>query len=147
MKFNRELQETLDYIISEQHDFNNRIRERLDRRYPTKMGKVFANTEAMIDEIGEVHQELKPYWQWWRGVEIPYQFLEISNAKKERLIDEHMDIFKFLLSNFILLGIDTPQKFLEAYMQKHKIIHERLDKALIGEDEYLKTNDGNSSLE
>lgn len=139
--------DTLQEIISQQRDFNYRIIDRLSRRYPTTMGKVFGNYIAMEAEIGEVNAELKPYWQWWRGLEVPYPLLEISNAKKERLIDEHMDIFKFLLSNLILLGIDTPQKFLEAYMAKHKIIHERLDKALIGEDEYLKANDGNSSLE
>lgn len=137
----------LEEIIAQQRDFNNRVLERLDRRYPTKMGKLFGNYVAMEAEIGEVNAELKPFWQWWRGVEIPYQHLEISNEKKERLIDEHMDIFKFLLSNLITLGVDTSAKFLEVYMAKHKVIHERLDKAIIGEDNYLISEDGNSSLE
>jgi len=139
--------DSLDLIIHEQKEFNKRITERLDRRYPTLMGKVFGNCEAMYDEIGEIHQELKPYWQWWRDIEVPHQHLEIGDAKQERLIDEHIDVFKFLLSNLILLGIDTPEKLYEAYMKKHKIIHERLDKAIIGEDRYLFDSETGKSLE
>lgn len=128
----------LHSLIVEQKDYNRRVSKRLDNRYPTLLGKIFANNLAMIAETGEIHQNLKPYWQWWRGEDAPQMLLGLSENNKAELIDEHIDVLKFLLSNLILLGVDNADKLHEEYMKKHKIIHERLNQANLGNDDYLK---------
>jgi hypothetical protein len=138
--------EYLQEIIKEQKDFDSKIHERFDSLYPTEIGKTFAKCNAMISEILEIHQELKPHWQWWRGKEDDLRGLNISNEKRQRLIEEHIDTFKFLLSSIIQLGVDTEEKFYNEYMKKHAIIHKRLEDAKNGKDNWL-VFEGKRSLE
>lgn len=127
----------LDAIFEEQKDFDSKIEERIDKRYPTEMGKIFGECQAMLSEILEVHQELKPYWQWWRGLEVNPNDLRISDEKRVRLIEELIDVFKFTLSSLIKLGVTNSEQFYDEYMKKHKIIHKRLEDAKKGNDNYL----------
>lgn len=127
----------LDEIYKEQKDYDLKVIDRLFQRHHTDMGQVFGKYVAMQGELGEINEELKPYWQWWRGEEVSHYSIEISDSKRERLVEEHIDLFKFLLSSLITLGVDDSKKFYDAYMAKHKIIHQRLEDAKQGKDNYL----------
>lgn len=136
-KFATQNTDYLDKIFEEQKDFDSKIEERIDKRYPTEMGKIFGECQAMLSEILEVHQELKPYWQWWRGLEVNPNDLRISDEKRARLIEELIDVFKFTLSSLIKLGVENSEQFYDEYMKKHKVIHQRLEDAKKGNDNYL----------
>jgi hypothetical protein len=120
------IEDFLGEIIAEQKDFDSKVFFRLQKRYPSQMGKLFGKAEAMEAEISEIKQELKPYFQWWRNKEIDHNKIILDEQQKQRLIEEAIDLQKFLLSFLIELGIDTEEKFYIEYMKKHKIIHQRL---------------------
>lgn len=124
-------------IFKEQKDYDSKVAERLNKRYPTEMGKIFGKVQAMIAELGEIHQELKPYWQWWRGEDVDIKDLQMSDEVRARLVEEHIDVFKFLLSSLITLGVEDPDRFYNEYMYKHSVIHKRLEDARNGNDHYL----------
>lgn len=142
----KNIESFLGEIIAEQKDFDSKVFQRLARRYPTQAGRLFGKAEAMEAEISEIKEELKPYWQWWRGEEKDPNSLKISEEKKARMIEEGMDLQKFLLSYFLELGIDNEEKFYSEYMKKHAIINKRLEDAKKGKDNYL-VFEGRKSLE
>lgn len=118
----------LKLIINEQKTYSYKVKDSLNRKYQTDVLKLFAMAEAMQSEVAEIKKELKPMWNWWRGedAEKYKSDYNLTEELREKLIEEGVDVWKFLNEYFFILGIDTPEKMYTAYMNKHQIINQRL---------------------
>lgn len=125
----------LESIIEEQKKYHELIDKRIRLKYPSQTERLWAYCQAMQSEIGEIHHELKPLWSWWRGNSANKWVYNLTVEEKEKLIEEGIDLWKFLNEFFIELGVGDPLMLYLEYMKKHTIINERLkEEGVIKED-------------
>lgn len=71
-----------------------------------------------VEEVFEALQHLKN-WKNHRSTDIP-------EVNKDKFLEEWVDAFNFFLSVLVLAGY-TPEDVFKMYVEKDKIIHERLE--------------------
>lgn len=119
----------MDYlsdIYHEQQKYDCRVRDQFESKYENNYEQILAKTRCIIHETVELERELQGSWKWWKKVDTNGSCYVTSDQLRAMRI-EAIDIFKFLLSLLIDLGIDNEEKFWQLYMEKHQIINERLD--------------------
>ncbi len=79
--------------------------------------------QAITAEVGELHETTA--WKWWRPLEAMLTGDSRQNARVEAI-----DILHFLISLFMLMGIDA-QGVLEIYQGKNKVNHDRQDSGYV----------------
>ena len=117
----------LEDIYYEQKKYDERVRDEFESKYGTNYERILAKTRCIIHETVELERELQTSWKWWKKVDTKGECY-VTSPQLKAMRHEAIDIFKFLLSLLIDLGIDDQEKFWQLYMEKHQIINERLDK-------------------
>ncbi len=120
------VEDYLQKIIDEQRNYHEKIDQRIRMKYPSQSERVFAYSQAILSEASEIHRELKPLWSWWRENSSTKWFYNFTDEQKEKLIEEGIDLWKFLNEYLIELGVDTSELAYWSYMKKHEIINRRL---------------------
>jgi hypothetical protein len=126
----------LECILEEQKKYHELIDKRVRLKYPSQTERLWAYTQAMQAEVGEIHRELKPLWSWWRENSANKWVYNLTMEEKEKLIEERIDIWKFLNEFFIELGVGDPLMLYLEYMKKHEVINQRLkDEGIVKQSE------------
>jgi hypothetical protein len=117
----------LEDIYYEQKKYDSRVMDQFIGKYNNNYEQILAKTRCIIHETVELERELQGSWKWWKKVDTKDECCVTSDQLRAMRF-EAIDIFKFLLSLLIDLGVDDQEKFWQLYMEKHQIINERLDK-------------------
>ena len=126
-------QDMLKVIFVKQDELNRRIGVDCSQLNEEDQQKWTLNyCRAMSQELAELTDSVP--WKWWAK----YQKFDKQNARVEVV-----DLFHFLISLAQVLGMSAETLF-DAYLQKHKVNHQRQDSGYAVKNENDNRHIGNS---
>ena len=119
--------DSLEHMFELREKFMSRMRDIKPHEYPTwpidvgdKKAQQHVRDMALrgVEEMFEALQHLKN----WK----PHRDTQVTEFNRDEFIEEVVDAFNYFLSVLVLVGVDASE-FFDAYREKNKIIHSRLD--------------------
>ena len=115
----------LDFLFSKQNDLykaqlensENKMKNLYNIKDPFDGYRIFMLSTALVHEAIELQRETN--WKWWK---------KDNNIERDKIQDEIIDIWHFLLQLSIEAGLDS-RKLIELYIKKNK---ENLDRQIQG---------------